>query len=421
MEALGLTAKKQWSLLKTERETLVKFLSRYEKMLSSGEAKDLVSARPYFDRLKQLEAKFDRVQEETKRFNATVEEQGLMLETSDFEIEFLNRVDAARGAYLSRVEESTVSESTRTSTSSRSHSHLPRITLPTFSGNIEEWEEFFSLFVSLVDSDPTLADIEKFQYLRTSLRGDAVAVISSLSLTPNNYALALTALRSRYENKRRLAALHLNRITGFSKSTKYSHHNLQAFLTTHENNFNALEKLGLPDMCDFIKLHLALDNLDPGTRRAFEDKVASKSTPSYRDLIEFVSERSRVAELMGESRASKPAPHQESPCGTVGPVRVREVDPEERKSSRKSVAWHPEVGDGAPPLQHRQPPSPRLTRKSPATESACWNCGGPHFYSRCPKPRGRFCYRCGTQGVTTNSCPKCRPGNYAGSPRRGSF
>jgi hypothetical protein len=97
----GVTTSKQRAFLMGERDILVEAVSRCEKRISSMKANDSASVRPYFDRLEQLEAMFDRVQEETKSFNAIVKEPDLLIETSKFAVEFWDRIDATRGAYLS--------------------------------------------------------------------------------------------------------------------------------------------------------------------------------------------------------------------------------------------------------------------------------------------------------------------------------
>lgn len=47
-----------------------------------------------------------------------------------------------------------------------------------------------------------------------------------------------------------------------------------------------------------------------------------------------------------------------------------------------------------------------LEQSAPMREG-CWNCGGNHRYSSCPRPRGTFCYGCGEAGVTLKECRRC--------------
>lgn len=79
---------------------------------------------------------------------------------------------------------------------------LPRIELPTFNGKYEDWHSFFDMFNSLIHSNREISDTQKFHYLRSSLKGDAAEIVSSLEISGSNYADAWTRLKERYDSKR---------------------------------------------------------------------------------------------------------------------------------------------------------------------------------------------------------------------------
>ena len=55
----------------------------------------------------------------------------------------------------------------------------------------------------------------------------------------------------------------------------------------------------------------------------------------------------------------------------------------------------------------RNPFAPRRP-KHRSNKPGCWNCGLlSHSYSDCEEPRAKFCYRCGTPGKDTHTCPHC--------------
>lgn len=58
--------------------------------------------------------------------------------------------------------------------------------------------------------------------------------------------------------------------------------------------------------------------------------------------------------------------------------------------------------------------------QDPFLPGGCWNCRRPgHIFNNCPQPKNRlFCYRCGSEGNTTNNCRRCW-GNERGNPHRG--
>jgi len=106
---------------------------------------------------------------------------------------------------------------------------LPKISIPTYSGLIDEWPEFNSLFNSLVHENLSLSNVEKFHYLKSFLNSDAASVISTYQLCGELYPLAYQALQGRYNNKWRLTQLHIDKILNFPKLATNHLGNLQRF------------------------------------------------------------------------------------------------------------------------------------------------------------------------------------------------
>ncbi|XP_036343072.1 uncharacterized protein LOC118752311 [Rhagoletis pomonella] len=64
---------------------------------------------------------------------------------------------------------------------------LPKMELPTFSGDSTEWIGFFDAFSSLIDNNPALSDGQKLHYLRSCLKGEALTIISGFQISDANY------------------------------------------------------------------------------------------------------------------------------------------------------------------------------------------------------------------------------------------
>jgi len=80
-----------------------------------------------------------------------------------------------------------------------SHIKLPKLELPKFSGKYEEW--FFDTFNSLIHVNASLSNVQRLQYLKSSVTGDAAKIISALEISGANYDIAWDLLRERYDNK----------------------------------------------------------------------------------------------------------------------------------------------------------------------------------------------------------------------------
>lgn len=60
------------------------------------------------------------------------------------------------------------------------HVRLPKIDLPKFSGDYGDWFPFQDVFNTMINENPQLSNIQKFQYLKSSVTGEAADVIHSL-------------------------------------------------------------------------------------------------------------------------------------------------------------------------------------------------------------------------------------------------
>ena len=55
-------------------------------------------------------------------------------------------------------------------------SRLPKLSLPTFSGDPLTWQTFWDSFYAAIDANPNLSGIQKFTYLKAQLQGDAAVM-----------------------------------------------------------------------------------------------------------------------------------------------------------------------------------------------------------------------------------------------------
>ena len=83
----------------------------------------------------------------------------------------------------------------------KSNIKLPTLELMKFDGNLLKWQEFWDSFDTTVNRNPSLEDIDKLNYLRTQLRGEAKDVIAGLEVTSTSYIVAVDLLKERYSNK----------------------------------------------------------------------------------------------------------------------------------------------------------------------------------------------------------------------------
>lgn len=105
----------------------------------------------------------------------------------------------------------TESSASRSNTSSGDNSfqtqlqaqvRLPKISVPSFSGNYDDWPTFQDMFTSMIHSNSSINKVDKLNYLKSCLHGEAEGLLRNIKVTETNYDLAWETLKQRYCNKR---------------------------------------------------------------------------------------------------------------------------------------------------------------------------------------------------------------------------
>ena len=120
------------------------------------------------------------------------------------------------------------------------NSRLPKLNLPTFTGNPLQWFTFWDSFQAAVHSNTTLGDIQKFSYLKAQLTGDAARAISGFPLTNDNYTKAVQLLKERFGNASKVINAHMQSLLDLP-NPKYELASLQPFYDTMESHIRGLE------------------------------------------------------------------------------------------------------------------------------------------------------------------------------------
>lgn len=116
------------------------------------------------------------------------------------------------------------------------------------------------MYNSLIHSNDTLCNIEKFNYLLSSATGPPLTLLKCTPLTSDNYVVAYNALKSRYENKRLISTSHWHAIEQTKRLSSCNNPALlRQFLDTFSENISISENLGFPTaQWDFVLFNVLL-------------------------------------------------------------------------------------------------------------------------------------------------------------------
>ena len=181
---------------------------------------------------------------------------------------------------------------------SSSNLKMPKFNLPSFDGQYQNWTPFFEQFMASVDGSTTLPDIQKFNYLKSSLVGEVSQLISYLPLSNTNYKIALKILIDHYDNQRLIVNTHLSAIFNLKPLQGESASELRKLIVAFEENLMAIQALKVDiSSSDFVWVHVLTKKLDSESRRQFELDHPGKDLQTLQQLTDFINRRVRALEV----------------------------------------------------------------------------------------------------------------------------
>lgn len=120
---------------------------------------------------------------------------------------------------------------------------LPKLEISCFSGDKLRWLEFWQSFENSVHKNESLSNIDKFNYLRSKLTGEARGAIAGLSLSNENYAIAIEILKDRFGNVQEIIDVHYNKMINL-QSASDSVDSLRHLTDSVDKHLRSLEVLG---------------------------------------------------------------------------------------------------------------------------------------------------------------------------------
>ncbi|XP_070516636.1 uncharacterized protein [Cardiocondyla obscurior] len=271
-----------------------------------------------------------------------------------------------------------------------------QIQVPTFSGKYEDWPAFRDLFSSVVIQDKTLSPVERLHFLKTSLKGEAELLIRHIPVTNANFEKSWKLVTDYYDKPRHLVRAYLDNFLAVPKLKRESAEDLRQLFHTLRSTVNSLESIGRPiSSSKDLFVHLAVNLLDPQTRREWERSINDSTAPPEYAVLETFLERclytlEAVAANKCENAISQPVGAATKQARNHA-ARKAEAKPE-KKSGRCALCTR----------DHFLLFYEEYRRKSPAEKLAvvrdrklCVNCLGQHQASACESKKN--CAACGSR------------------------
>lgn len=277
---------------------------------------------------------------------------------------------------------------------------LPRMPLPTFSGEYEDWASFCDLFTSLVHDAPRLSDATKLQYLKSCLKGSAANLLKDVTSTNVNYASTWQTLKVRYHNPRFIVHKLLTSFMEIPHLKRESASELRFFVDEAQRIVRALGNLNLPvEHWDVWLIFILSERLDPESRRLWEAELSerdsqivvgerssetdySRSCPRFSDLVRFVEKRFQALGMIASDRQRG---NRQTPATSAG-HQSRKIFHACTSQLSESGSFKCPLCSGMHPLSNcvdfkNKSPYERLAAAKRLL--ACFNCLGSHRVDAC--------------------------------------
>ncbi|XP_055585541.1 uncharacterized protein LOC129738386 [Uranotaenia lowii] len=294
------TAEKKLLKKELKRKNLLDAINRVEDFLKRyDENRDIHEVKLRLDKLDKLMETFEEIQGEYEEMDDSPQ---FISTNSVVRAKVEEQYFRVKGGLVSKLPVSVVDPQNSIPMQPIPHvsnMRLPTISLPSFDGDLNDWLTFHDSFISLIHTSAEIPNIQKFQYLRSALKGDALQLIESLTISANNYVVAWESLVNRYSNKYLLKKKHLQAITGQSKIFGKNAGNLRAVVEEFQRHVKILKQLDEPtESWSSLLVQLLCSRVDDQTQRDWEEFVSGGEEPTYTILIEFLTRKIRTLESL---------------------------------------------------------------------------------------------------------------------------
>ena len=119
---------------------------------------------------------------------------------------------------------------------------LPKLEIPSFSGDKLKWTEFWDAFEASIHKNTNISDIEKLNYLMSKLAGEAKQSVSGIHLSNENYVIVVDLLKERYGDQQTVVNSHYIELINL-KSVPNTSKGLRSLYDKIEKHLRSLEAL----------------------------------------------------------------------------------------------------------------------------------------------------------------------------------
>ncbi|XP_066596574.1 uncharacterized protein [Prorops nasuta] len=281
---------------------------------------DHINVRLRFGRLSEHFKNYEDLQDELEILDPNGDHFGDMMELQDRYYNLASKIERVYDITTSSTPDRSGNNSIESSRNEQmKRIKLPVAQLPKFSGEIENWLSFKNTFVTMIDSREDITDLQKFLYLKDTVKGEASSKITIYDASDASYKLAWNLLVETYEKKRVLIAKYLNAIIDTPTQIRNTGVELTQTVDRLKQHVNILASLGI-NIDEHIVVRLLERSLPLNIHSRWEETLNLDELPSVNQLYKFIEGTTfRLAIIEKEKTRKRAATNIEPNC----PIKMR--------------------------------------------------------------------------------------------------
>ena len=276
----------------------------------------------------------------------------------------------------------------------QSITHLPKLSIPLFSGNTLQWQSFWDCFEAAVDHNTSITGVQKLNYLQAQLQGSALKVITGLPLTNPNYDHAVQLLRKRYGKPDKLIEAHMQALVELNNPNN-TLSSLQLFHDSVEGHVRSLQSLGTShEQYESMLVPIILRKLPADIRR----NLARSHGTNQWTLSELQGEILNELHILetGIDHTNNPSNSHIPTAAFLTGASRKSTQKLSEQQRRPSCVY---CGDPHAPNNCKSVIDQQKRMDIIKRDKLCFNCLGHHKFSQC-KSRYR-CHHCNRRHHTS--------------------
>ena len=182
--------------------------------------------------------------------------------------------------------------------------NLPKLDLPSFSGDYLDWISFYDRFKGAVIDNDQLTNSLRSQYLKSAVKREASKMLTSITVT-DNFDVAMEILQNRYDNRRLILRAHIHWIVSYRPVLQENTGELRKLVDKMEEHRLSPRNMGQPvEHQDPFFVYLIAEKLPTETQKFWEISSKRKELQTDQELKTFLEERVKALESTAPSYSS---------------------------------------------------------------------------------------------------------------------